>query len=77
MTGRWEDTSFCKLCHVRIGWAVTARGRKPYDLNPDGSLSDVSHFLTCPVWREQCKQRDERDRRQRKFEEERRQGRLF
>ncbi len=72
------DTSACRLCHLPIGWVRLLDGRrKPYDLNPDGSLSSTSHFLTCKAYRDQCAAKDARERRKREAEEEQRQGRLF
>lgn len=62
------DVSTCRLCHARIHWLLGADGRpKPFD--EDGR----SHFLTCPKWLEQCRERDE----ERKAAKDRGQGRLF
>lgn len=74
----WHDISACKLCGRSIGWVRNADGRrKPFDLNPDGSLSNVSHFLTCVVYRARCAARDAFARKRREAEEDKRQGRLF
>lgn len=51
--------------------------RKPFDLNPDGSLSRTSHFLTCKVFLQQCAEKTAEKRRKREAEEDKRQGRLF
>ncbi|MBR3583600.1 MAG: hypothetical protein IKO01_09210 [Kiritimatiellae bacterium] len=78
MTTPWHDTSACRLCGRPIGWVRKLDGRrKPFDLEPDGSLSNTSHFLTCTVYRQRCADRDAAARRKREAEEERRQGRLF
>ena len=78
MSAPHPDTSPCRLCRLPIGWIVTLDGqRKPYDLNPDGSLSATSHFLTCTVYRQRMAERDAARRKAREAEEEKRQGRLF
>lgn len=78
MSAPHHDTSPCRLCRLPIGWVTQLDGRrKPFDLNPDGSLSATSHFLTCTVYRDRCAKRDAEKRKAKAAEEERMQGRLF
>jgi hypothetical protein len=73
-----RHTSACRLCGLPIGWTVNADGkRKPFDLNPDGSLSRTSHFLTCKVFLQQCAEKTAEKRRKREAEEDKRQMKLF
>ncbi|MBQ9343785.1 MAG: hypothetical protein IJT88_01060 [Kiritimatiellae bacterium] len=60
----------CRLCGKPITWKVDPYGRpKPFDADWRGR----SHFLTCTEWRERCRRRDEKKRRER----DARQGKLF
>lgn len=64
------ELATCRLCGRTIVWKKDPHGRpKPFDAD----LRGRSHFTTCPEWREMCRRRDEKKRRER----DARQGKLF
>jgi len=63
------ERSLCRLCKRPIVWELVDGKPKPFD---DG-VSRKSHFLTCPVFLENCRKRDA----ERKAAKERGQMHLF
>lgn len=63
------ERSLCRLCGKPIVWQIIDGKPKPFD----AGISPRSHFVTCRVWRERCRQRDAEKRALK----DKRQGRLF
>jgi hypothetical protein len=51
----------CQSCHALIWWGTTPKGKRcPYDFDPEGRATQVSHFATCPHARTWSHRRGER-----------------